>query len=78
MLGRHPDKNPDDKEKAEKNFKKVARAYEVLGDKDLRARYDRGEDIDEVQQQQQQQQQNPFNHFGGGGVFRRHHFQGGM
>ena len=34
----HPDKNPDDKEKAETNFKKIARAYEVLGDEETRRR----------------------------------------
>ena len=39
----HPDKN-EDKEKAETNFKKIARAYEVLGDEETRRRYDRGED----------------------------------
>ena len=70
----HPDKvGADDKEKAEKNFKKIARAYEVLGDKDTRARYDRGEDVDDPNANQQQQQHNPF---GGGGF--RHHFHGGM
>ncbi|MBX3022013.1 MAG: molecular chaperone DnaJ [Bdellovibrionales bacterium] len=36
----HPDKNPGDKE-AEEKFKECARAYEVLSDKDKRARYDR-------------------------------------
>jgi molecular chaperone DnaJ len=36
----HPDKNPDDKE-AEEKFKEAAEAYEVLSDKDKRARYDR-------------------------------------
>jgi molecular chaperone DnaJ len=36
----HPDKNPGDKS-AEDKFKECARAYEVLSDKDLRARYDR-------------------------------------
>ena len=36
----HPDKNPGDA-KAEDMFKKAAEAYEVLGDEDKRARYDR-------------------------------------
>lgn len=36
----HPDKNPGNKE-AEDKFKEAARAYEVLSDQDLRARYDR-------------------------------------
>ena len=35
----HPDKNPDDKE-AEEKFKEAAEAYDVLSDKDKRARYD--------------------------------------
>ena len=73
----HPDKvGLDDKEKAEKNFKKIARAYEVLGDKDVRGRYDRGEDVDDANANQQRQQQQHHNPFGGGGF--RHHFQGGM
>ena len=45
----------------------MARAYEVLGDDDLRRRYDNGEDVDDANamnnQQQQRQQHNPF---GGG------------
>lgn len=36
----HPDRNPDDKE-AEDKFKEAAEAYEVLGNADKRAKYDR-------------------------------------
>ncbi|NDV68331.1 molecular chaperone DnaJ [Dysgonomonas sp. 25] len=36
----HPDKNPGDKE-AEDKFKEAAEAFEILGDEDKRARYDR-------------------------------------
>ena len=35
----HPDLHPDDKE-AEAHFKEINEAYEVLSDKDKRARYD--------------------------------------
>ncbi|XP_054887341.1 dnaJ homolog subfamily B member 2 isoform X2 [Poeciliopsis prolifica] len=37
----HPDKNPDNKEEAERKFKEVAEAYEVLSDKSRRDAYDR-------------------------------------
>ncbi|XP_073702139.1 dnaJ homolog subfamily B member 2 isoform X1 [Garra rufa] len=37
----HPDKNPDNKEEAEKKFKEIAEAYEVLSDKSKRDAYDR-------------------------------------
>jgi len=37
----HPDKNPNNKEEAEKNFKKISEAYEVLSDKDKRGLYDK-------------------------------------
>ncbi|KAG8432217.1 hypothetical protein GDO86_016748 [Hymenochirus boettgeri] len=36
----HPDKNPDNKEHAEKKFKDIAEAYEVLSDKQKRDSYD--------------------------------------
>ncbi len=38
----HPDMNPGDT-KAEDMFKKISRAYDILGDEDKRARFDRGE-----------------------------------
>ena len=38
----HPDLNPGDK-KAEDRFKAISSAYDILGDKEKRARYDRGE-----------------------------------
>jgi molecular chaperone DnaJ len=41
----HPDSNPDDPS-AEHRFREVAEAYEVLGDPDRRAAYDRGGSFD--------------------------------
>ena len=38
----HPDLNPGDK-KAEERFKEVSAAYDIIGDADKRARFDRGE-----------------------------------
>jgi len=37
----HPDKHPDNKEAAEKRFKEINQAYQILSDKDKRAAYDR-------------------------------------
>ncbi|KAJ3035649.1 hypothetical protein HDV00_003589 [Rhizophlyctis rosea] len=36
----HPDRNPNNKEEADKKFKEVSEAYEVLSDKNKRAVYD--------------------------------------
>lgn len=36
----HPDKNPNNKEEAEKNFKKIGEAYGVLSDNEKRKTYD--------------------------------------
>ncbi len=36
----HPDRNPGDKE-AERKFKEISEAYEVLGDEQKKAMYDR-------------------------------------
>jgi DnaJ-class molecular chaperone len=53
----HPDRNADNPKAAER-FSEVTRAYDLLSDKDKRARFDRGEiDIDG----------NPAGPFGGGG-----------
>ena len=54
-----------DKEKAEAKFMDIAEAYEVLSTEEMRAKYDRGEDVFE-------------NQGNGGGQQRRHHgFPGG-
>ena len=55
----HPDKNKDNA-KASERFSKVTRAYDILTDKDKRARYDRGE-IDE-----EGNPRAPFGYGGGG------------
>ncbi|HEX8263656.1 MAG TPA: J domain-containing protein [Allosphingosinicella sp.] len=56
----HPDKNKDNP-KASERFSKVTQAYDILTDKDKRARYDRGEIDDEGVARA------PFGYGGGGG-----------
>ncbi len=62
----HPDKfsEESEREKANKMFQDLNEAYDVLTSEDKKARYDRGED---VEQPQQQQHHNPFGGFGFGG-----------
>lgn len=68
----HPDLNPDDKE-AERKFKEINEANEVLSNPENRAKYDKygehwkhGEEYEKAQQQQQRQYQNYGNDYGGG------------
>lgn len=70
----HPDKNVDNREEAENMFREIAAAYEVLGDEDKRVRYDRGEDVDEMNMGGG----GGFNPFGGGGQQYTFHFDGGF
>ena len=61
----HPDKHiEEEKAAAEVKFQLVAEAYEVLSDKEKRAKYDRGEEVFD-------------NQGGGGGGQQFHHFQHG-
>lgn len=76
----HPDLNPNDKE-AERKFKEINEANEVLGNPENRAKYDKygehwehGEEYEKARQQQQRQyEQNQYSGaytgsgFGGGG-----------
>ncbi|CAK4614722.1 hypothetical protein LEN26_020855 [Aphanomyces euteiches] len=76
----HPDKHAERgetaSEEAIKMFQQVAEAYEILSNDDLRARYDRGEDVT-GNPQQQEPQHNPFFHFGPGRSSNRFNFQWG-
>ncbi|KAG1371578.1 putative DnaJ protein P58IPK [Cocos nucifera] len=69
----HPDKNVDNREAAEAQFREIAAAYEVLGDEEKRTRYDRGEDVDDMGMGG-----GGFNPFAGGGQQFTFHFEGGF
>lgn len=74
----HPDKNTDNKEEAEAKFQDIGEAYEVLSDKELRAKYDRGEPVFDNQGGGAQHHnahdffRQQFHHAGGGGGQRFH------
>ncbi|KAM0953693.1 putative DnaJ protein P58IPK [Dioscorea sansibarensis] len=74
----HPDKNVDNREEAEAQFREVAAAYEVLGDEEKRVRYDRGEDIDDMDMGMGGGGGGGFNPFGAGGQQFTFHFEGGF
>jgi len=60
----HPDKHKGEEAQkiAEKEFREINEANEILSDAEKRGRFDRGEDV-EVPQQQQQQWNNGFENF---------------
>lgn len=69
----HPDKNPNNKEEAEKKFKEISEACEVLSDPEKRKSYDQFGDPDAMGNNEE----NPFQSFhmnGGPGV--QFHFSG--
>ena len=70
----HPDLNPGDK-KAEQKFKDISAAYEIIGDKDKRARYDRGEIGPDGSEQQQRQY---YREYAGAGAENPYHSTGGF
>ena len=61
----HPDKNPDNKEAAEKRFKEISEAFKVLSDPDERAHYDRYGET----RQQGQAPRGPRGHHGHHGMY---------
>ena len=68
----HPDKNPDNLEEAEAKFQDISEAYEVLSDEELKAKYDRGEQVFDNQgggggHHHMNAQQFFHQNFGGGG-----------
>jgi DnaJ-class molecular chaperone len=75
----HPDLNPANRAVAEERFKKVSAAYDIVGDPDKRAKYDRGE-IDAGGEPRRTYQRahagGPFSGRGGGGRFGGEEFGG--
>jgi curved DNA-binding protein CbpA len=74
----HPDKNPDNPEKAKKKFAKIANAYETLSDPEKRRIYDaqgaEGVKTHEQRGGRGEEAHDPFAHFfGRGGGGGRHH-----
>ncbi|KAK4778419.1 hypothetical protein SAY87_018606 [Trapa incisa] len=69
----HPDKNSDNREEAENKFREIASAYEVLSDEDKRAKFDRGEDVEDMGMGHGGGGFG-FNPFGGGGGGQQFHF----
>ena len=65
----HPDKNPEDPEKAKEKFQEIAEAYEVLKDPEQKRIYDLGGDPNDHQGHQA--------HYHGGGFQGHHNFHGG-
>jgi DnaJ family protein C protein 3 len=66
----HPDKVADnEKELGETMFQDIGEAYEVLSNGELRAKYDRGEDVFENQGRQHANPFQQFHHQGGGQQF---------
>ena len=66
----HPDKNPDDKETADKKFKEISEAYSILSDKEKREKYDRfGMDAVKEDGRGHPNPEDIFSSFFGGGGF---------
>lgn len=70
----HPDLNPGDP-KAEERFKAVSTAYSILGDKEKRAKFDRGE-IDATGQETRREQY--YRSYAGEGPRTRYYSSGGF
>ena len=65
----------EDRERAEQEFMKIAAAYEVLSDDEVRAKYDRGEDVSGNRGAGGPPGHNPHQHFQHGGQHFNFHFR---